>query len=620
VLTLKNITYRIAGRTLLEDANLQVNAGYRVGLIGHNGTGKSTLFNIIDRELEVDRGDIILAPKVRMGRVRQDIPDDDTTLLDIVLAADTERAALFLEAETATDPQRIADIYTRLDDINAYEAPTNASIILTGLGFSIEDQSSPISSFSGGWRMRVALAAALFLQPDLLLLDEPTNHLDFEAIVWLEDYLQKYPGTFIIISHDRDILNKTCTHIAHLDQQKIEMYTGNYDEFEIRRAQKMYNQQALFEKQQAHKKRVMDFVSRFGAKASKASQAQSRLKMLEKMDMVGAISAERGTAFKFPQPDKMGSPIITLDHVDIGYTAGKPVLKDVSLRIDMEDRIGLLGANGNGKSTLVKLLSGKLEALAGKHDYENKLRIGYFAQHQSDEMDTELTPFQTMRAFIKDVPEHNIRAMLGKFGFDKGKADTKIDELSGGEKARLLFCMMSYNAPHIMLLDEPTNHLDMDARSALIEALNNYEGCVILVSHDPHLVEAVVDQLWLVKDGDVHNFKGDLEEYKQLVVEQRRKERSGAKKEKNAEKSEKKEGKGAGKKDKKNKKNYKLEKAEQNLDHWKKEMMHIENEMATEKAIHNANYMNDLIAKYATVQKEFEKAESDWLELSESDL
>ncbi len=606
MLTLKNITYRIAGRTLLDGASLQINPGYRVGLIGPNGTGKSTLFNLIDGELEVDGGDIVLMPKIKMGRVRQDLPDDETTLLEVVLAADTERASLFAEAETATDPQRIADIYTRLNDIGAYEAPVSASMILSGLGFDIAAQNSPINSFSGGWRMRVALAAALFRKPDLLLLDEPTNHLDFEAVTWLENYLMEYPGTFIIISHDREVLNKTVTHIAHLDQLQLEMYTGNYDQFETRRAQKLYNHQALFEKQQAHKKRVLDFASKFGAKASKARQAQSRLKMLEKMDMVDAIITERSTSFKFPQPEDIGSPIITLKKVDVGYTPGNPVLKNITLRVDMADRIALLGANGNGKSTLVKLLSGKLDAMAGELDRDNKLRVGYFAQHQSDEMDVTLTPYQTMREFIKDVPEHNIRAMLGKFGFDKGKADTKIEELSGGEKARLLFCMMSYNAPHIMLLDEPTNHLDIDARAALIQALNNYDGCVILVSHDPHLVEAVADQLWLVKDGAVEDFTGDLDAYRNLVIEQRRKERAGSKKEKAEKKS-----------NKKNKNKSPVEAAEKKLNQYTEEVRQLEIQMASDKAINHPDFMNDLLEKYQIAQKQVEKAEQEWLQAQE---
>lgn len=618
MLTLKNITYRIAGRTLLDEANLQVNEGYHLGLVGPNGTGKSTLFNLIDGEIELDNGEIILIPRTTLGRVRQDLPDDDTTLLDVVLAADTERASLLEEAETATDPQRICDIYTRLADINAYEAPVNASIILSGLGFDIEAQALPISSFSGGWRMRVALAAALFMQPDLLLLDEPTNHLDFEAIIWLETYLKNYPKTYIIISHDREVLNKTCTHIAHLDQLQLEIYKGNYDEFETRRAQKLYNQQALFEKQQAQKKKAMDFINKFGAKASKASQAQSRLKMIEKMDMVGAIMAERATSFNFPQPEPLGSPIITVKKVDVGYTAGEPVLSNLDFRIDQDDRIGLLGANGNGKSTLIKLLSGKLKEMAGKYDPDTKLRIGYFAQHQSDEMNTNLTPFETMREFVKDVPEHNIRAMIGKFGFNKDKADTKIGDLSGGEKARLLFCMMSYDAPHIMLLDEPTNHLDMDAREALTQALNNYNGCVILVSHDPHLVKAVVDQLWLVSDGGVKKFDGDLEEYKELVIEQRRKERSGSKKEKKEKKANKKKAKGKNN-NTNNETSKELKEAEQKLEKLATRIQDLENEMVSEKAMMNSGFMNNLLEQYKTAKEEFELYEANWLEACEKE-
>lgn len=605
MLTLNNMTYRIAGRTLLENASLSIPAGYRVGLVGPNGTGKSTLFKLIANELELDDGDITIVSKAKLGMVRQDLPDDDTSLLDIVLAADTERADLLEEAETATDPERISDIYVRLNDIDAYGAPARASIILSGLGFDVSEQSRPISDFSGGWRMRVALAAALFRQPDLLLLDEPTNHLDFEAIVWLENYLMQYPYTFIIISHDREILNKTVTHIAHLDRLKLTMYTGNYDQFETRRAQNQMTQEALFKKQQAHKAKMLAFVSRFGAKASKAKQAQSRLKAVEKMDMVDALIAERSIAFKFPQPEEIGSPIITLDHVDIGYAPGEPVLKDVNINIGMDDRIALLGANGNGKSTLVKLLSGKLKELQGDVGRGGKLRVGYFAQHQSEEMDLDSTPYQVLRQSIVDVPEHNIRAMLGKFGFDKAKADTKIEELSGGEKARLLFCLMSYNAPHIMLLDEPTNHLDIDARAALMQALNDYNGCVILVSHDPHLVEAVADQLLLVKDGAVTRYTDDLEAYRQLVIDQRRKERSDNKKENKEKKAQ--------KKSQKNKGNS-LAKIEKKLNKWSQEKTELETEMATPRAINKPEVMAELVDRYTVVQKEVEAAEAAWLE------
>lgn len=608
MLEFRNITYRIAGRTLFESASLSIPAGYHVGLVGPNGTGKSTLFKLIAHELELDAGSISIVSGSRMGMVRQDLPDDDTSLIDIVLAADTERTSLLEEAETATDPDRISYIFTRLADIDAYEAPAKASVILSGLGFNVEEQSRPISDFSGGWRMRVALAAALFRKPDLLLLDEPTNHLDFEAIIWLENYLINYEHTFIIISHDRETLNKTVTHIVHLDQLKLTMYTGNYDQFETAHAQKRLGHQALFEKQQAHKKKMMEFVTRFGAKASKAKQAQSRLKMIEKMDMVDALIAERSTSFQFPEPEPMGSPIITIDHADVGYSEGNPVLRNVNLSITSEDRIALLGANGNGKSTLIKLIAGTLGAMKGSINRSGKLRVGYFAQHQSDELDLSQTPFQVLHGAVKNVNEPKIRAILGRFGFDKTKADTKIEELSGGEKARLLFCMMSYDAPHVMLLDEPTNHLDIDARAALIQALNGYNGCVILVSHDPHLVEAVADRLLLVKDGGVSAYNDDLEAYRDLVIEQRRRERSDDKK-----KKKEKKGKQKGKRDALTK----IEAAEERMQQCEEKLSALEAEMAMEKNATNPITMAELATQYEAARKDVEAAESAWLQAQE---
>jgi ATP-binding cassette, subfamily F, member 3 len=530
MLFIQDLTYRIAGRTLLDQASLSIPAGHRVGLVGPNGTGKSTLFKLIAGELAADGGDITLIKGASMGMVRQDMPDDDTTLIDIVLAADTERAALFEEAETASDPDRIGYIYTRLDEISAYDAPARAATILAGLGFDDAAQNSPISSFSGGWRARVALAAALFREPNLLLLDEPTNHLDFEAMIWLENFLIRYPHTLVIISHDRDILNKTVNHIAHLENQKLTLYSGNYDYFERKRAEQMMGQQALHEKQMAQKAHMMKFVERFGATASKARQAQSRLKMIEKMDIVDAVMADRVTAFSFPQPDEEKSPMIVLENIDAGYDIKKPVLKNLNLRIDADDRIALLGANGNGKSTLMKLIAGRLPQLAGEIHQSNKLRVGYFAQFQTDELDVTSTPTEVMRLAMKGTPEAKVRGALAKFGFDKHKADTKVGELSGGEKARLLFCLMSHDAPHIMLLDEPTNHLDIDAREALTQALNNYTGAVILVSHDPHLTECVADRLWLVADGTCKPYDDDLDGYRKLVVAQRKEERKNAKK------------------------------------------------------------------------------------------
>ena len=600
MIDLKNITYRIAGRTLIEKSSLSIPNGHHVGLVGQNGTGKSTLFKLINKEIELDSGDIIMSSSAVLGIVKQDLQSDDTTLLDVVLNADTERTKLLDEAETVTDPNRISEIYTRLSDIHAYEAPSKASIILSGLGFSIEDQAKPISNFSGGWKMRVALAAALFCEPDLLLLDEPTNHLDFEAIIWLEDYLIKYPKTYILISHDRDTLNKTVNHIIHLDQLKLSLYKGNYDQFEEAFAQKRMGHQALFDKQQAHKKKMMDFISRFGAKASKAKQSQSRLKALERMNMVDALITERSTTFKFPEPEDIPSPIITIDKVDVGYEVNKPVLKDINLGISSDSRIALLGANGNGKSTLIKLISGKLEELNGHITKNKKLRVGYFAQHQTEELDLSMTPFETLRSVISDQADYQIRAILGKFGFNKDKADTRVEELSGGEKSRLLFCMMSHNSPHIMLLDEPTNHLDIDARAALIDALNNYNGCIIIVSHDPHLVESVADELLLIKDGSVRSYSDDLDAYKKLIIDQRREERS--------------KGKGINKSSKRKKNNSKsLIAYERNINKLTKKSSDLELRMSSDEALSDSSLMSELLEKYNKNQKELESQENKWL-------
>ena len=603
MLDLKNITYRIAGRTLIDKSSLSIPDGHHVGLIGQNGAGKSTLFKLINKEIELDSGDIIMSPSSVLGIVRQDLQDDETSLLDVVLNADTERKMLLEEAEIATDANRISEIYTRLSDIHAYEAPSKASIILSGLGFSIEDQGKPISNFSGGWKMRVALAAALFCEPDLLLLDEPTNHLDFEAIIWLEDYLVKYPKTYILISHDRDTLNKTVNHIIHLDQLKLTLYKGNYDQFEEAHAQKRMGHQALFEKQQAHKKKMMDFVNRFGAKASKAKQSQSRLKALERMDMVDALITERSTSFKFPEPEDIPSPIITIDKADVGYEVDKPVLENINIGISSDSRIALLGANGNGKSTLIKLISGKLNESNGNITKNKKLRVGYFAQHQTDELDLSFTPFETLRSVISEQADHQIRAILGKFGFNKDKADTKVRELSGGEKSRLLFCIMSYNAPHIMLLDEPTNHLDIDARAALIDALNNYNGCIIIVSHDPHLVESVADELLLIKDGSVTSYSDDLEAYKKLIIDQRREERSKSK--------------GNQQSSKKKKDNSKsLLAYERNIKKLTKKVSDLELRMSSDEALDNPSLMSQLYEKYNKNKEDLEKEENKWLEES----
>ncbi len=541
MLTVSDLTYKIGARTILDECDVTIMDNWKVGVVGLNGAGKSTLFKLIAGELTPDGGTVEMSAKQRMGMVRQDIPEVETSLLDLVLEAHTEMADLWKQTETEEDPNKIADIYQRLSDMDAYSAPSKASRLLTGLGFTEEQLSEPFSSFSGGWRMRVALAAALFVEPEILLLDEPTNHLDLEAIMWLENYLASYPHTLLIISHDREVLNKCIDHVVHVDRQKLKMYTGNYDTFERERAEALGLQQKMHEKQKAQRAHMQKFVDRFKAQASKATQAQSRMKALEKMDIVDAVIADRAVHFTFPNPKELSSPMISIDKADIGYTEGQPILNNVYENIDNDDRIALLGANGNGKSTLIKLIADKLQPMSGEVRRSPKLRIGYFSQHQTEELDVSSTPYQEMftlmRKSIPDVKEPKVRAKLGAFGFSKELADNRISSLSGGEKARLLFAFMSFDAPHLLLLDEPTNHLDIDAREALVQALNNYEGAIVIVSHDPNMVERVADRLWVVRDGECHHFDGDLEDYRNFTMQARRDQRKKDKEKKDKGKS-----------------------------------------------------------------------------------
>lgn len=536
MLTVSNLTFKIGSRTILDDCNFAIMDNWKVGVVGLNGAGKSTLFKLIAGDLMPDGGTIAMSTKQRMGMVRQDIPEVETSLVDLVLEADEEMASLWRQTETEEDPNKIAEIYQRLADMDAYSAPAKASRLLTGLGFTEEQLSEPFSSFSGGWRMRVALAAALFVEPEILLLDEPTNHLDLEAIMWLESYLASYPHTLLIISHDREVLNKCIDHVIHVDRQKIKMYTGNYDTFERERAEALGLQQKMFEKQQAERAHMQKFVDRFKAQASKASQAQSRIKALERMDIVDAVIADRAVHFTFPNPKEIPSPMISINGADIGYAEGKPILKRVRESIGNDDRIALLGVNGQGKSTLMKLIADKLAPLSGEVFRSPKLRIGYFSQHQTEELDVESTPYQEMMTLMRktypDITEQKVRAKLGAFGFPHTLSNNTIKSLSGGEKARLLFAFMSFDAPHLLLLDEPTNHLDIDAREALVHALNNYQGAIVIVSHDPNMVERVADRLWVVRDGTCLHFDGDLEDYRNFTIQARRDKAKDSKKKK----------------------------------------------------------------------------------------
>ena len=529
MLTISNLTYKIGTRTIIENCSINIVDGWKVGVIGLNGSGKTTLFKLIAGELQVDGGSIMITARQRLGWVRQDIPETDTPLIDLVLAADERMAQAWRDTDTETDPNKLADIYQRLADMDAYAAPAKAATLLTGLGFKDHQLTEPFSSFSGGWRMRVALAAALFVEPEILLLDEPTNHLDLEAIMWLEAYLAAYPHTLMIISHDRELLNKSVDHVIHVDKKQLTLYTGNYDTFERERTARLGLQQKMFEKQQAQRAHMQKFIDRFKASAAKAAQAQSRVKALERMDLVDAVIAERAIRFSFPNPDKIASPMLSINNADVGYTEGVPILRRLNERIGHDDRIALLGANGNGKSTLMKLIAGRLDVMKGDVFRSAKLRIGYFSQHQTEELEVDRTPYQVMLdLMLKKMPgvkEPVVRAKLGQFGFSRDLADNQIAKLSGGEKARLLFAFMSFDAPHLLLLDEPTNHLDIDAREALVQALNAYEGAVVIVSHDPTMLERVADRLWLVQDGACRDFDGDLEDYRKFTIAARREQR-----------------------------------------------------------------------------------------------
>ncbi|UPJ66444.1 ABC-F family ATP-binding cassette domain-containing protein [Bradyrhizobium sp. 191] len=522
MLSITDLSIRLAGRLLIDESSVQITPGSRVGLVGRNGTGKSTLFKVIRGELAAEHGSVTLPPRWRIGSLAQEAPNGPESLITVVLKADLERDALLTEAEHATDPHRIAEIQTRLVDIDAHSAPSRAAAILSGLGFSAADQLRPCAEFSGGWRMRVALAATLFAAPDLLLLDEPTNYLDLEGTLWLEDHLAHYPRTVIVISHDRDLLESSVDQILHLERGKLTLYKGTYSSFEEQRAARELLDAKAVRRQEAERARLQAFVDRFKAKASKARQAQSRVKMLERLKPITALVTEDVREISFPAPEKILSPpIIAVDNASVGYDPASPVLNRVTLRIDNDDRIALLGANGNGKSTLVKLLAGRLAPFSGKVTRADKLSIAYFAQHQLDELNEDASAYDHVRKLMGDAPEAKVRARAGAIGFSGKAADTKAGKLSGGEKARLLLGLATFFGPNMIILDEPTNHLDIDSRGALAEAINEFPGAVIMVSHDRYLIEACADRLWIVADRTVTNYDGDLDEYRRLVLSAR---------------------------------------------------------------------------------------------------
>ncbi len=619
---LNDLTYRLGPRLLFDKATVALPANARVGFVGRNGTGKTTLFRMISGELAPEDGSINYPARARLGRVEQEAPGGPGTLIDFVLEADKERASLLVEAETATDPHRIAEIQTRLVDIGAHSAPARAGTILSGLGFDHAAQQRSLSEFSGGWRMRVALAAVLFATPDLLLLDEPTNYLDLEGTLWLIEYLKTYPATILVISHDRDLLDAVCDHILHLDRAKLTLWKGNYTSFDKQRRELQAIQLKHKKKQDDHRRHLQDFVDRFRAKATKARQAQSRLKMLAKMEPISAMVDSDVLPFFLPSPQKeLSPPIIAMESASVGYDE-RVILSRLSLNISNDDRIGLLGSNGNGKSTFAKLLGGRLKTMSGSLRRSSKMEVGFFAQHQIDDLDANGTPYTHVAPLMVDGTEAKIRARVAQMGFPNVKSNTRVSELSGGEKARLLMGLATFHGPHLLIMDEPTNHLDIDSRAALIEAINEYEGAVILVSHDRYLLEACADRLWLVSGGTVSAFDGDMDEYTKYVLEQAGAEREARRR---AEREER--GEDAPKADTRNAQDQrtakreakkKLDALEDKMAQFQKLMARIDDALAAPDAFtRDTAKATQLSAQRAELERALARVEEEWLALSE---
>ena len=591
MLDVNKISYSVSQRKLFEGASFKIPSGYHVGLVGQNGIGKTTLFNLIDKSLGLDEGTINIEKNKKVSLLEQEIPQSDLSILEYVIASDSYVQDLINEFETSVDQNRILELSSILEDLDAFKDNWKASYILSGLGFHKNEHSKKLSELSGGWRNRVGLAASLYSNPDLLLLDEPTNHLDFESVVWFENFLRDFSGTFIMISHDRQVLNNTVDHILHVENLGLNLYTGNYDQFESQLAQKNLAQDALYKKQQIFKNNVMRYVNKFGAKATKAKQAQSRLRALEKLDLVDAVISERSITFTFPQPKNLGSSMLLINQVEVGYNKS-PVLKDINLSISNDSRIALVGANGNGKSTLIKLIYGNITPMSGQIIRNKKLKIGYFAQHQTDELDVTKTAYEIISDLDKEKPDLFLRGVLGRFGFDKEKSETLVEKLSGGEKTRLLFCIMSYHSPDLLLLDEPTNHLDIDSRISLINSLNAFEGAIILVSHDNDIIEKVTDQILVVSDGKVESFSEDLLNYKLYIKDQ-----FDPTKNKNKNKSS----------------NKKIKKIETEINKLVLKKEEIEIEMSLPKNLDKFETLSNLSDEYELINKKIKKLESDWI-------
>ncbi|WP_374274608.1 ABC-F family ATP-binding cassette domain-containing protein [Brevundimonas sp.] len=627
MLQITDLTFNAWGRKFLVDASVSLPPGAKVGLVGRNGIGKSTLFKLILGELAAGGDEISLPKTARIGSVDQEHPATPVSVIDTILEADVERHTLLGRLETA-EPEEMGEIWARLIEIDADAAPARAAEILAGLGFDHDNQQRPMSEFSGGWRMRVALAAALFAEPDMLLLDEPTNYLDLEGALWLEARLKKYPHTALIISHDREMLNEVCTHILHLANHTLTLYTGNYDQFEQARAEKARLQLSAKAKQDAERAHLQAFVDRFKAKASKAAQAQSRMKRLAKMQPVATTIEERVAPFTLPSPPRpLAPPLIRLEHANVGYETGKPILRNLNLRMDLDDRIGLLGVNGAGKSTFAKMIAGALQVETGELHRDRKMRVGWFHQHQIEAMDPTDTPLEIIRRAMPDAAESGRRSKLAQFGLGYEKQETTVDSLSGGERARLLLNMVAMDAPHVLILDEPTNHLDIDSRRALLDALNDYNGAVILITHDRSLMEMVADRLWLAADGTVKPYDGDMEDYARFVLDRAKQaavKPSQIKKEEAAASSPE-SGRGPG--DKANKKKpsgpspstlrHAVKKAEERVTQLTAEIARIDDDLANA-SVSNPGALEGLTRARAKTQSDLDAAEAQWMAAEEA--
>ncbi len=615
MLMIDGITVRLGGRPILERASATIPQGARVGLIGRNGAGKSTLMKAMIGEIEPDEGQIGKPAKSRIGYIAQEAPDGSTTPEEAVLAADVERMNLLEEAETCTDMDRLGEVHERLLAIDAYTAPARAAKILSGLGFDEDMQRRPLSSFSGGWKMRVALGALLFSEPDVLLLDEPSNHLDLEATLWLENFLRSYPSTLLVISHERDLLNNVVDHIMHLQGGQLTLYTGGYDAFEKQRAERAAQLASTKAAQDAQRARLQDYVARNSARASTAKQAQARAKMLAKMQPVVAMMEDPSLTFEFPSPGELRSPMITLDGAAVAYEDTPPILQRLNMRIDADDRIALLGRNGNGKTTLARLLSSQLQPVEGEMAAPGKLKVGYFTQYQVEELASDATPLELMTRAMDGKTPAAVRAQLGRFGFSGPRATQKVEKLSGGERARLALALITRDAPHLLILDEPTNHLDVDAREALVQALNDYSGAVILISHDRHMVELTADRLMLVDGGTAKEYGGSMDDYIDFVLGRNQpKKQSGAARQKKASANP---GKTKAKARSLKSEIASAEKAMTKLESSLSEIDQVMSEPANAPA-HLADIaMDDLLVRRARVSDELAEAEAKWLALGE---